>query len=138
MCTESITNFGSSLIIFQIVFTFAHAQPGLIGLYSIHATVHFVSANIQHVVGDDAFLLHIAQQGIKLFLVLQSSQLVEFSLDGSYTIFVQLHAVHYDFVQVTDFLCHAADFVLGGGKLFNQSLNLLAVVFCKDSKRTVL
>ena len=86
MCTESITNFGSSLIILQIVFTFAHAQPGLIGLYSIHATVHFVSANIQHVVGDDAFLLHIAQQGIKLLLVLQSSQLVEFSLTLSITI----------------------------------------------------
>ena len=49
------------------------------------------------------FLLHIAQQGIKLLLVLQSSQLVEFSLDGATLSFVQLHAVHYDFVQVTDF-----------------------------------
>ena len=67
----------------------------------------------------------------------QLAERTDYDSEG-YTVLVQLHAVHYDFVQVTDFLCHAAGFVLGGGKLFNQSLNLLAVVFCKDSKRTVL
>ena len=84
--------------------------------------------------GDDAFLLHYRPARHKALSCPSKQPAVEFSLDGSYTIFVQLHAVHYDFVQVTDFLCHAAGFVLGGGKFFNQSLNLLAVVFCRIVK----
>ena len=67
--TESVTNLSGSRIIFQIVFTLTHTQTRLIGLYSIHATIHFIRPYIQNVIGNNTFLLHLAQQGIKFFFV---------------------------------------------------------------------
>ena len=138
MCTKSIAYLGSSLIVLQIIFALAHAQAGLIRLYGIHAAVHFISAYVQDIVSHNSFLLHLAQQCINLFPVLQCTEAVNFCFNGSHTVFVQLHAVHYDFIQITNFLSYTAGFVLRGSQLLDESLNLLTVIFRKDGKRTIL
>ena len=114
MVTESITDFSGRFIVFQVIFTLAHAQACLIGLYSIHATIHLIGTYIYHIVGNDTLFLHFAQQCIKFFFVFQGRQLLEFRLDRSHTVLVQFHAIHHNFVQVTYFLCHTTAFVLSG------------------------
>ena len=138
MQAEGFADFGGSLVVLQIVFALAHAQTCLIGLHGVHAAVHLVGTDIEHVVGNDALLLHVAQQGIEFLFVLQGGKLVQFLLDGSHTVLVQLHAVHDDFVEVTDFLCHAAGFMRSGSQFLDKALNLLAVVFRQDGEGTVL
>lgn len=138
MFLEGLANLYGSLIVEQIIVAVAHAQAILGHLHGVHVAVHLVGTYINGQVGSDAFLVHLGQQRVKLFLVFQGGNLVEFGLDGSYAFLIQLDAVHGNLIHVAHFLCDRACLVLRSGQFFDKALNLLAVVFGQNGERAIL
>ena len=124
-----ITNFFRLRIILQIIIPFAHAQATLHGMHHIFIAIHVISTDIQNEVRIHPSLLHFYNQRIDFSFIFDGTYFLQFGFNGGSAFLIQFYAVHSYIIKFTDFLCNAAGFMFFGSQPFNQSSQLLTVVF---------
>ena len=62
-------------------------------------------------------------------MIFDGTYFLQFGFNGGSAFLIQFYAVHSYIIKFTDFLCNAAGFMFFGSQPFNQSTQLLTVVF---------
>ena len=112
-------------IFFQIIIAIAHADTGLITMQNIHARIHIVGRNIHRKERPNAFLVELGHHFNHLCFVFQRFNSFQNRLNGRIAFLVKTQAIHFQTIEIGNFLFGTALFM----RLQRQGIDQLFQLF---------